>query len=79
MNAAVDAASRAYESWRLTPAPKRAEYLYRVGDILKRDKDEIAREMTREMGKVVTRRKGDVQEAIDWRSLPPAKAAACSA
>ena len=53
VNNAVDAASKAYEAWRLTPAPKRAEYLYRVGDILKRRKDEMAREMTREMGKIV--------------------------
>ena len=35
LNAAVDAASKAYETWRLTPAPKRAEFLYRVGDILR--------------------------------------------
>ncbi|HJQ38579.1 MAG TPA: aldehyde dehydrogenase family protein [Thermoanaerobaculia bacterium] len=69
LNAAVDAASRAYESWRLTPAPKRAEFLYRVGDILKRDKDKIAREMTREMGKVFDETKGDVQEAIDMAFL----------
>jgi aldehyde dehydrogenase (NAD+) len=69
LNAAVDAASRAYESWRLTPAPKRAEFLYRVGDILKRDKDKIAREMTREMGKVFDEAKGDVQEAIDMAFL----------
>ena len=61
LNAAVDAASKAYESWRLTPAPKRAEYLYHVGDILKRRKDEMAREMTREMGKVVDETKGDIQ------------------
>jgi acyl-CoA reductase-like NAD-dependent aldehyde dehydrogenase len=69
VNAAVDAASRAYESWRLTPAPKRAEYLYRAGDILKRDKEKIAREMTREMGKVFDETKGDVQEAIDMAFL----------
>ncbi len=69
LNAAVDAASRAYEAWRLTPAPKRAEYLFRVGDILKRDKEKIAREMTREMGKVVDETKGDVQEAIDMAFL----------
>jgi acyl-CoA reductase-like NAD-dependent aldehyde dehydrogenase len=69
LNAAVDAASKAYESWRLTPAPKRAEYLYRVGDILKRRKDEMAREMTREMGKVVDETKGDIQEAIDMAFL----------
>ena len=69
LNNAVDAASRAYESWRLTPAPKRAEFLYRVGDILKRRKDEMAREMTREMGKVVDETKGDIQEAIDMAFL----------
>src|SRR5215212_61950 len=69
LNVAVDAAARAYESWRLTPAPKRAEFLYRVGDILKRRKDEMAREMTREMGKVVDETKGDIQEAIDMAFL----------
>ncbi|HEX8408309.1 MAG TPA: aldehyde dehydrogenase family protein [Thermoanaerobaculia bacterium] len=69
VNAAVDAASRAYESWRLVPAPKRAEFLYRVGDILKRDKEKMAREMTREMGKVVDETKGDIQEAIDMAFL----------
>jgi alpha-ketoglutaric semialdehyde dehydrogenase len=69
LNNTVDAASRAYESWRLTPAPKRAEFLYRVGDILKRRKDEMAREMTREMGKVVDETKGDIQEAIDMAFL----------
>jgi aldehyde dehydrogenase (NAD+) len=69
LNAAVDAAQRAYDSWRLTPAPKRAEYLYRVGEILKRDKEKMAREMTREMGKVVDETKGDIQEAIDMAFL----------
>jgi aldehyde dehydrogenase (NAD+) len=69
VDAAVDAASRAYESWRLVPAPKRAEYLYKVGEILKRRKDEMAREMTREMGKVVDETKGDIQEAIDMAYL----------
>jgi aldehyde dehydrogenase (NAD+) len=66
---AVDAAHEAYQSWRLVPAPKRAEYLYKVGDILKRDKEKIAREMTREMGKVFDETKGDVQEAIDMAFL----------
>ncbi len=69
VDAAVDAAAKAYESWRLLPAPKRAEYLYRVGDILKRRKDEMAREMTREMGKIVDETKGDIQEAIDMAFL----------
>src|SRR5437016_1514851 len=69
LNAAVEAAHRAFQSWRLTPAPKRAEYLYRVGAILKRDKEKIAREMTREMGKVLDETRGDVQEAIDMAYL----------
>ena len=69
VDAAVEAAQRAYEKWRLVPAPKRAEYLYRAGEILKRDKEKIAREMTREMGKVLDETKGDVQEAIDMAFL----------
>ncbi len=69
LGAAVEAADRAFNSWRLTPAPKRAEYLYAVGAILKRDKEKIAREMTREMGKVLEETRGDVQEAIDMAYL----------
>src|SRR5436309_7155087 len=69
LNAAVDAADRAFQSWRLVPAPKRAEYIYRVGEILRRDKEKISREMTREMGKVLDETRGDVQEAIDMTFL----------
>src|SRR5438094_7605479 len=69
LNAAVDAADRAYQSWRLVPAPKRAEYIYRAGEILKRDKEKISREMTREMGKVLDETRGDTQEAIDMAYL----------
>jgi len=69
LDAAVDAAHSAFNKWRLTPAPKRAEYIYRVGEILRRDKEKIAREMTREMGKVLEETRGDVQEAIDMAYL----------
>ncbi|HKB79945.1 MAG TPA: aldehyde dehydrogenase family protein [Thermoanaerobaculia bacterium] len=69
LNAAVEAAHHAFNLWRLTPAPKRAEFLYAVGTILKRDKEKIAREMTREMGKVLEETRGDVQEAIDMALL----------
>jgi alpha-ketoglutaric semialdehyde dehydrogenase len=62
---AVAAASEAYSSWRLTPAPRRAEILFRVGEILIRRKEELAQQMTREMGKVLNEARGDVQEAID--------------
>ena len=50
---AVKAARVAYEKWRLVPAPKRGDIMRKVGDILVARKEEIAKEMTREMGKVL--------------------------
>ncbi len=65
VDAAVSAAVDAFNDWRLTPAPRRAEILFRVGEILIRDKHKFAADMTREMGKVLKETGGDVQEAID--------------
>ncbi|MPZ77638.1 MAG: aldehyde dehydrogenase family protein [Deltaproteobacteria bacterium] len=65
VDAAVTAAKTAFAKWRLVPAPKRGELLYRVGDLLRSRKEEIARIMTREMGKVLKETRGDVQEGID--------------
>jgi aldehyde dehydrogenase (NAD+) len=62
---AVQAAAAAFDSWRKTPAPKRAELLYRLGDLLAQHKEELARFLTREMGKILPEARGDVQEAID--------------
>jgi len=69
VDAAVAAASEAFPVWRDTPAPRRAEILYAAGEILKRDKEKLARRMTREMGKVLPETRGDVQEAIDMAFL----------
>ncbi len=63
--AAVEAAKAAFESWRLTPAPKRGEILFRVARLLEERKEELARFMAVEMGKVLPEARGDVQEAID--------------
>jgi aldehyde dehydrogenase (NAD+) len=65
ISAAVGAAREAADRWRRLPAPRRAEILFRAGEILLRDKDAHARDMTREMGKVLKETGGDVQEAID--------------
>src|SRR5688572_16492678 len=62
---AVDAAKQGFEVWRRTPAPLRGDVIRRAGDILAARKDEIARAMTREMGKVLKETAGDVQEGID--------------
>src|ERR1700694_995563 len=65
VSAAVSAAASAFDDWRRTPAPRRAEILFRVGEILIRDKEKYTAGMTREMGKVLKEAGGDVQEAID--------------
>ncbi|MBM4168567.1 MAG: aldehyde dehydrogenase family protein [Ignavibacteria bacterium] len=62
---AVKAARAAFERWRLVPAPHRGDILRKVGDLMTARKDEIARRMTREMGKVLLETRGDVQEGID--------------
>jgi len=62
---AIEAAERAFEQWRLVPAPRRAELLFRPGHLLSERKEALARDMTREMGKVLDETRGDVQEAID--------------
>ncbi|HTX18163.1 MAG TPA: aldehyde dehydrogenase family protein, partial [Bacteroidota bacterium] len=62
---AVKSARKAFESWRLVPAPRRGDIMRKVGDLLVSRKEEIAREMTREMGKVLQETRGDVQEGID--------------
>ncbi|MGH7818002.1 MAG: aldehyde dehydrogenase family protein, partial [Candidatus Binatia bacterium] len=69
VDAAVQAAKKAFSSWRLVPAPKRGEILYRVGELLKKYKEELARIETREMGKILKETRGDVQEGIDCAFL----------
>ncbi len=65
VNTAVAAAKEAYKKWRLVPAPKRAEILGRIADRLVKEKEDLSRDMTREMGKILKETRGDVQEAID--------------
>ena len=63
----------------LTPAPKRAEILYRAGEIIRARKEDLARAMTREMGKILIETRGDVRKASTWPTWPRAKGAACTA
>ena len=62
---AVAAAKQAFAKWRLIPAPRRAEIVYRAAEMLMERKEEYARDMTREMGKILKETRGDVQEAVD--------------
>ena len=65
VEAAIQAAKRAYPVWKNTPPPKRGEVLYRAAHLLQENKEDLAKAMTREMGKVLEETRGDVQEAID--------------
>jgi aldehyde dehydrogenase (NAD+) len=62
---AVDAAEKAFTAWSDTPAPKRADYLFKAAQLLSENKGELSRIMTCEMGKTLLDAGADVQEAID--------------
>lgn len=62
---AVESAQEAFDSWSSMPAPQRAKILFRAARMLEERKEELARLMTVEMGKVLKEARGDVQEAID--------------
>jgi len=62
---AVAAAKAAFEEWRLVPAPRRGEILFRLARLLEEEKAALTDLMTHEMGKVKAEAGGDVQEAID--------------
>jgi alpha-ketoglutaric semialdehyde dehydrogenase len=66
---AARAAQAARRGWQLTPAPKRAELLFRLGSLIAERKEELARRATLEMGKILLETRGDVQEAVDMAYL----------
>jgi aldehyde dehydrogenase (NAD+) len=65
VDAAVAAAQRTLPGWRATPWPRRGEIILAAATIMEERKEQLAHLMTREMGKVLTEARGDVQEAID--------------
>jgi aldehyde dehydrogenase (NAD+) len=69
LDAAVQAARSALRAWQLTPAPKRGELLFRLGALIARRKEDLARAATREMGKILIETRGDVQEGVDMAYL----------
>ncbi|MCA1832464.1 MAG: aldehyde dehydrogenase family protein, partial [Actinobacteria bacterium] len=63
---AVNAAKAAYPAWMEMPAPQRADYVYRVGILLEQQKELLAVDMAREMGKTMKECRADIQEGIDF-------------
>lgn len=62
---AVKAAGKAYEKWRKVPAPIRGNAIGRLARVLEREKTNLAKVITREIGKPFKESLGEVQEAID--------------
>ena len=67
--AAAEAARAAQRAWALTPAPKRGELLYQLAARISAQKETLARDATREMGKILIETRGDVQEGVDMAYL----------
>ncbi|MFD1927957.1 aldehyde dehydrogenase family protein [Sporosarcina siberiensis] len=65
VNSAVEAAKVAQKKWALVPAPKRADYLYAIANLMIEKKEHLSQVLTAEMGKVIEEARGEVQEGID--------------
>ena len=63
--AAVDAANRAFPAWANLSASARGKYLFKVADILEKQLDSLAEEMTREEGKTLQESRGEIMRSID--------------
>jgi acyl-CoA reductase-like NAD-dependent aldehyde dehydrogenase len=65
VEAAADAAGAALPGWSKLPGPARGAYLFKVADILDRNFEEVAADMTREEGKTLPEAKGEVRRSIN--------------
>ena len=63
---AIAAAEKAFPGWKKYPAPKRGEIILKAATIMQKKKDELGETVTKEMGKIISEGKGDVQESIDF-------------
>jgi aldehyde dehydrogenase (NAD+) len=62
---AVEKAQKAFETWRMVPAPKRGEVIRQLGDELRKKKAALGKLVSYEMGKILPEGEGEVQEMID--------------
>jgi aldehyde dehydrogenase (NAD+) len=63
--AACEAAARAFEGWRQTPAPVRGQILFKVQRRMEERRQELAEALTREEGKTIAESRGEIQRAIN--------------
>lgn len=61
----ISTAEKAFNTWRMVPAPKRGEIVRQYGEALRKNKDPLGRLVSYEMGKSLQEGYGEVQEMID--------------
>jgi len=62
---AVSSAAKAFESWRLVPAPRRGQFVRDLGNALRDAREPLGDLVSLEMGKIRAEGHGEVQEMID--------------
>jgi malonate-semialdehyde dehydrogenase (acetylating)/methylmalonate-semialdehyde dehydrogenase len=65
VDAAVKAATAAFQSWRRTPPEDRIQPLFELKVLLEENLDELARTISRENGKTLGESKGELRRAIE--------------
>ena len=65
VDVAVAAAQAAFEGWSKTPVLRRARIMFKLKELIERDKDEIAALITQEHGKVLHDAAGSVQRGLE--------------
>jgi aldehyde dehydrogenase (NAD+) len=61
----IENAARAFDAWRIVPAPRRGELVRLLGEELRAAKEHLGRLVTLETGKILSEGLGEVQEMID--------------
>ena len=63
---AINSAWEAFKTWRNVPAAERAEYLFKIADVMRQRKHELSAWMVYEVAKTWAEADGDTAEAIDF-------------
>jgi aldehyde dehydrogenase (NAD+) len=61
----INTALKAFEEWRMWPAPKRGDVVRQLGESLRQNKENLGQLVSYEMGKSLQEGLGEVQEMID--------------
>jgi len=65
VDAAVEAAQRAFPDWRRTPVTERVQFLFKLKALLQQNSEELARTITLECGKTIGESRGEMQRSIE--------------